>query len=143
LAKLEGKPLPRGRALAEALDMRPSAAWDFVRRMRRSGALRLVSPIKAPPEACECISYLRIHAVRPDEIAALERRIAADPQVTVAAMITGSYDYRLFSRHSDYRSAHAWSRALAAAPGVAHIATRICERVIERPCVAAALLGSP
>jgi DNA-binding Lrp family transcriptional regulator len=142
LARLEGKPLPRGQALAEALDMRPSAAWDFIRRMRRSGALRLVSPVQAPPDACECISYLRVHAVRADEISALERRMADDPLVMDAAMITGWYDYRLFSRHSDYRSANAWSRSLETAPGVAQVATRMCERVIERPGVVAAILGS-
>ena len=142
LARLEGNPLPRGQALADALQMRPSAAWDFVRRLRRSGALRLVSPVKLPLGACECITYLRIDAVRPDDLSELERRIADDPLVMTAAAITGRYDYRLFSRHSDYRSANAWSRALEVAPGVAQVVTRICERVLERPCVAAAILGS-
>lgn len=142
MARLEGKPLPRARALAEALDMRPSAAWDFIRRMRRSGVLRLVSPVKLPPDACECITYLRVDAVRPDDLAALERRISADPLVMAAAAITGRYDYRLFSRHADYRSANAWSRDLEASLGVAQVVTRICETVIERPGMAAAILGS-
>ena len=142
LARLEGKPLPRGQDLADALRMRPSAAWDFIRRVRRSGVLRLVSPVKLPPEACECITYLRVDAVRPDDLAALEHLIAADPLVMVAAAITGRYDYRLFSRHADYRSANAWSRSLEASPGVAQVVTRICETVIERPRVAAAFLGS-
>lgn len=142
LARLEGKPLPRGQDLAEALQMRPSAAWDFIRRMRKSGALRLVSPVKLPPDACECITYLRVDQVRPDDLAALERRMAADPTVMVAARITGRYDYRLFSRHSDYRSANVWSRSLETCPGVAQVVTRICETVVERPCVAAAILGS-
>ena len=142
LARLEGKPLPRGQELADALRLRPSAAWDFVRRLRKSGALRLVSPVRLPPGACECITYLRVDAVRPDALVALERQIVDDPLVTTAARITGRYDYRLFSRHADYRDAHAWSRALEVSPGVAQVVTRICETVIERPCMAAAILGS-
>lgn len=142
LARLEGKPLPRGQDLADALGMRPSAAWDFIRRLRKSGALRLVSPVKLPPQTCECITYLRVDHAVVDDLVALERRIADDPLVMVAARITGRYDYRLFSRHPDYRAANAWSRGLESSPGVAQVVTRICETVIERPGMAAAILVS-
>ena len=142
LTRLEGKPLPRGRDLAAILEMGPSAAWSFVRRLRRAGVLKLVSPVRPPRNACDCVTYLRVDAVRPEDLITLERRIADDPRVMDAALITGCYDYRLFSRHADYRAASAWSRSLEESRGVTKVMTRICRTFVERPGVAAAILGS-
>jgi DNA-binding Lrp family transcriptional regulator len=142
LAALEGKPLPRGRALADTLGMQPSAAWGFVRRMRRAGVLHLVSPVRLRSEVCDCITDVQVDTSNPAALDLFESRIAADPSVLVAARVTGNCDYRLFSRHRDYRSANDWSRSLEADPGVTRVRTRLCDVILDRSGVATAILGS-
>ncbi len=55
LARLEGKPLPRGSDLAAALGLSPNAAWRRIRELRRRGVLDFVSPVKLPA-ACASAS---------------------------------------------------------------------------------------
>jgi DNA-binding Lrp family transcriptional regulator len=142
LARLEGRPLPRGDDLAQVLGLKPAAAWKFVRRMRRAGVLRLVSPVRLRPDTCECITDVQVDATRPADLDALESRFSADLTVMCAARVTGVYDYRLISRHHDYKSANAWSRELEMQPGVMRLRTRMCETVRESWRLAAAILGS-
>ena len=142
LAGLEGKPLPRGQALADALGMRPSAAWEFIRRMKHAGVLQLVSPVQLKPDVCNCITDILIDATKPSEMVLLEKRIVDDPSVMAAVRVTGNYDYRLLSRHRDYRCANDWSRSLEACPCVTRVRTRICMMILDRNGLAGAILGS-
>ncbi len=142
LARLEGEPLPRGQALGDSLGMSASAAWALIRRARRAGVLGLTASVKLQSDVCQCITYVRVSAVKLELLDALEHRIAADPAVMVAARVTGPFDYRLFSRHLDHRVANDWSRCLETLPGVVRVLTRICDRVTERPRLAAVILGS-
>lgn len=142
LARLEGKPLPRGQALADALGVSLVAAWGHIRRLKRLGALGLVSPVRLRPETCECITYLKIQGTRAGDLPSLDARLAADPMVTLASRIAGSFDYRLHSVHEDYRSANDWARSLESHPAVARISTRYCQTLFDTRHYAAAILGS-
>jgi len=142
LARLEGRPLPRGQALADALGVSPATAWNHVRRLRRIGALTFVSLVKLRPDACECITYLQLDAAGPGDLDALDRRLAADPVIMLASRVTGEFDYRIHSLHADCWSANDWSRSLEAAPRVSRISTRFSTTVFERPSYAAAILGT-
>lgn len=134
--------MPRGRALADALGVSPSTAWDLIRRLKRSGALTEITTVSLRPQICECVTYLKVQGLKAGALEALDRRIIADPAVILAARIAGDFDYRLQSLHSDYRSANDWSRAFEADPAVFQITTRICSTVIKRPHYAAAILGA-
>jgi DNA-binding Lrp family transcriptional regulator len=142
LARLEGRPLPRGQALADALGVSPSAAWKYVRRLKRLGALAFVSSVQRPPGICECITYVQVRGTRPGELALLDARLAADPLIIHASRVAGDFDYRLRSLHRNYRSANDWSRSLEADPNVSRISTRFSTTVFERPHYAAAILGT-
>ncbi|MET0272314.1 MAG: HTH domain-containing protein [Phenylobacterium sp.] len=142
LAILEGRPLPRGQALADALGVSVIAAWSHIRRLKGLSLLAFVSPVKFRPETCECITYLKIQGTQAADLVALDARIAADPAVTVASRITGGFDYRLHSVHEDYRRANDWSRNLDSHPAVARISTRYCRTLFDRRSYAAAILGS-
>jgi hypothetical protein len=142
LARLEGKPLPRGQALADALGVSPTAAWKYIRRLKRLGALAFVSSVQLGPETCECITYLQVSGTRPGELAALDGRLAADPSIIQASRVAGDFDYRLYSLHRTYGSANAWSRSLEADPSVSRISTRFSTTLFERPNYAAAILGT-
>jgi DNA-binding Lrp family transcriptional regulator len=142
LAKLEGKPLPRGQALAAALGASPSVAWRRVRNLRRLGALSLVSPVGLRPGMCECVTYLKVDWVHGNSLDPLDSWIANDPAILTAARVTGRYDYRLSSRHQDIGSADDWSRGLLSRPKVAEVLTQFCSTVFNRPTFAAAILGT-
>ena len=141
LAKLEGRTLPRGQALADALGLSPGAAWDLIRDLRRRGVLDLVSVIDDRRPVCECVTYLKVDWTRTPDLAAFDDWLAADPEILAAARIAGNYDYRLRSGHRDVRRANDWSRTLAADPRISKVWTRFCATVFERPRYAAALLG--
>ena len=142
LAKLEGRPLPRGPGLAEALGLSPNAAWRRVRDLKRLGAMAFVSPVRLPPGTCACVTYLKINGAHTGSLDLLDEWIAADPATTAAARVTGTYDYRLNSAHRDLRSANDWSRSLEARPEVAEVRTRFCDILFERHAYAAAILGT-
>lgn len=142
LAKLEGKPLPRGQALVDLLGVSPSAAYRRIRGLRRRGALAFGALVKPSAEACECVTYLKVDWAEAGSGQALERLIARDPEIVTASRITGSYDYRLVSRHRDLRSANDWGRRISAHPVVSNRVTRFCTTVFETSNYAAALLGS-
>jgi DNA-binding Lrp family transcriptional regulator len=142
LASIEGQPLPRGRALAEALGVSAPVAWGHIRRLKRLGALSLCLSVKPPPGSCECITYLQIDGAHFADLKSLDDRIAADPVVIQASRVTGKFDYRLHSVHSDYFSANDWSRNLESDPAVALISTRFSRTVFDRKRYAAAMLGS-
>ncbi|WP_372784613.1 hypothetical protein [Phenylobacterium sp.] len=141
LAKLEGRPLPRGEALAVLLGCDAAAARRFVTRFRERGVLRLADAVQAPPESCDCVSHVRIDWSRVSDQAALERRICMDPAILVADLILGNSDYRLFSRHRDFRAAHGWIRQLESDPAIGQMTTRFCAGLRARPNYAAARLA--
>ncbi len=142
LAKLEGRTLPRGQALADALGLSPSAAWDLIRDLRQRGVLDLVSVVDDQRPVCECVTYLKVDWTRTPDLPAFDAWLAADPEILAAARIAGNWDYRLRSAHRDYRRANDWSRALEADPRITRVWTRFCATVFDRPHYAAALLGS-
>jgi hypothetical protein len=141
LARLEGRPLPRGPALAAELGGRTAAALRVLRRLRRAGWLAFAAATRPAPGACVCISYLLVDWSREaDE--ALEARLREDPAVLAADRILGAADYRLLSSHADHRAANAWMRDLRDAPGVARLTTKFCATVCDRPRFAAARLAA-
>jgi DNA-binding Lrp family transcriptional regulator len=142
LARLEGKPLPRGPDLADVLGLSPNAAWRRIRDLRRRGVLAFVSPVRLPEGMCECVTYLKINGAHVGSLDRLDEWIAADPATTAAATVTGVYDYRLVSMHRDLRSANDWSRRLEARPEVAEVRTSFCSILFERHAYAAAILGT-
>ena len=142
LAKLEGRPLPRGQELAELLGVPSITAWRLVRMFRQVGALRFVSMIRLPPEMCECVTYLKVSWADAGGLEALDAWILADEAITVAVRITGAYDYRLSSRHADFRSASDWSRSLLLRPKVDKAVTQFCTVISDRPNYAAAILAA-
>jgi biotin operon repressor len=142
VARLEGKPLLRGQALADALGLSPAAARAHVRRLKRLGVLAFVSSAQLRPETCECITYLQVGGTGPGDLESLDRRIAADPFILLASRLAGDFDCRLYSRHADYRTADAWSRSFEADPRISRISTRFSKTLFERPNYAAAILGT-
>lgn len=142
LARLEGRPLPRGPELADVLGVSPSAAWRRVHDLKRLGALSFVSPIKLPSGTCECVTYVKINGAHLGGLDLLDEWIATDPATIAAARVTGAYDYRLSSAHRDLRSASDWSRGLEARPEVAEVMTRFCDILFDRHAYAAAILGT-
>jgi hypothetical protein len=141
LARLEGRPLPRGSALEAVLGVGSAAALRFVHRLRRQGWLAFGAVARAPPGACACITYLQIDWSRTSG-EALEASLRADPAILVADRILGAADYRLFSSHADYSAANAWIRQVRETPGVARLTTRFCATVCDRPRFAAARLAA-
>ena len=141
LARLEGRPLPRGSALEAALGLGSAAAMRLLRRLHRQGWLAFGAVARAPPDACACITYLHVDWSRA-AAQMLEDRFRQDPAILTADRILGAADYRLLSSHADYRAANAWIRDLSETPGVARLATRFCATLCERPCFAAARLAA-
>ncbi len=141
LARLEGRPVPRAQALAAALGVDASAAGRLIRRFRREGVLTLAGVARRPDGACECISYLVVDWTKADP-EQLEARLRCDPAVLTADRILGPADYRLFSRHADFRAASAWVRALEIEPGLSRVTARFCASVCDRPYYAAARLAA-
>lgn len=142
LAKLEGRPLPRGQALADLLGVSPTTAWRLVRRLRRQGALRFVSTARLRPGICQCITYLKVDWAGLRSLDSLDDQLARDPAIMTADRITGGCDYRLLSRHADYQTADAWTRDIASHPSVARAETRLCASLWDRPHYAAARLAA-
>jgi hypothetical protein len=140
LARLEGRPLPRGAALAAALGISTSAALRIVRKLRGQGWLAFAAVARPTSDACASISYLVADWSRTSP-GALEDRIRQDPAILVADRILGAADYRLFSSHRDHRAANAWTRDLRDTPGVARLTTKFCATVRDRPRFAAARLA--
>lgn len=142
MSRLEGRPLPRGKALADLLGVSPTAAWRLVRRLRRQGVLGFVSTARIRPDACDCITLLKVDWAHSANLDVLDAHLRADPAIVTADRVTGSSDYRLHSRHADYQAANAWARAIAAHPNVAHAASRFCTALYDRPNYAAARLAA-
>jgi len=142
LSRLEGRPLPRGEALAALLGFDAAAARRFVTRFRALGVLRLTAVLQAPSGSCDCVTDLRIDWSRAGDPAALEQRMRLDPAILVADRMLGSSDYRLFSRHCDYRAANDWIRRFAADPAIGQMTTRFCTGLQGRPRHAAARLAN-
>jgi hypothetical protein len=142
LARLEGKTLPRGQALADVLGISPGAAWEVIRDLRRRGVLGLVSRVSDGQTPCECVTYLKVDWTQLTDLPAFDDWLARDPEILVAVRIAGQYDYRLRSGHRDFRRANDWSRDLQADPRVSKVWTRFCTTVFDRPNYAAAILGS-
>lgn len=142
LAKLEGRPLPRGQVLADLLGVSPTTAWRLVRRLRRQGALRFVSTARLRPRTCQCITYLKVDWAGLRSLESLDDKLRRDPAIMTADRITGGCDYRLLSRHADYQSANAWTRDIESHPSVARAETRFCASMWDRPHYAAARLAA-
>jgi hypothetical protein len=141
LARLEGRPLPRGGALAAALGVSTSAARRILRKLRGQGWLAFAGVARPTAHGCACISYLAADWSRTAR-QTLEDRLRQDPAILVADRILGAADYRLFSSHGDHRAANAWARALSETPGVGRLTTKICANVCDRPRFAAARLAA-
>jgi len=88
------------------------------------------------------VTDLRIDWSRAGDPAALEQRMRLDPAILVADRMLGSSDYRLFSRHCDYRAANDWIRRFAADPAIGQMTTRFCTGLQGRPRHAAARLAN-
>jgi len=142
LSRLEGRPLPRGQALADLLGVSPTAAWRLVRRLRRQGALGFVSTARLRADACQCVTLLKVDWRATSNLDALDAHLCADAAIVTADRVTGAADYRILSQHADYQRANAWTRALAAHPNVAHAVSRFCNTVYDRPNYAAARLAA-
>jgi len=142
VAKLEGKPLPRGGALAEVLELSPAAASRLVRGLRRRGALGSVSLVGLAPGVCECLTYIKIDWLQGGAPQLLDDWIAKDPAIVDGARVTGNFDYRLMSRHRSFRAANDWSQGLMSRPKVSDVLTHFCTTKFDRPNYAAAILGT-
>jgi hypothetical protein len=141
LAKLEGRPLPRGPALEAALGVSAAAALRLVRKLRRAGLLAFAAVTRPAPGACACISYLQIDwSLTTSQT--LEDGFRRDPAICLADRILAAADYRLVSSHADHRAANSWIRGLRDTPGVARLTTRFCATVCDRPRFAAARLAA-
>lgn len=141
LARLEGRPLPRGRALEARLGLSPAAARRMIHRLRARGLLTITGAGPPPPGGCACVTYVHLDWTQA-RAEALEARFRDDPAVLIADRLLGPSDYRLFSRHADYRVASAWVRDLEAEPGVSRLGNRFCTLAWDRPHYAAARLAS-
>jgi hypothetical protein len=141
LARLEGRPLPRGAALAAVLGVSTTTALRIVRKLRRQGWLASAAVARPAPHDCACISYLLVDWSRAT-VETLEDRLRRDTAVLVADRVLGAIDYRLFSIHADHRAANTWMRDLRETPGVARLTTRFCATVCDRPRFAAARLAA-
>ena len=141
LARLEGRPLPRGPALEAVLGVRAATALRLMHRLRRDGWLTFATVHRTSRGDCACISYLSIDwsLTGPET---LEARFQVDPAILTADRILGAADYRLFSCHADHRAANAWVRELRETRGLARISTRFCATVCDRPRFAAARLAA-
>lgn len=140
LAKLEGRPLPRGQALVDLVGLSSSAAYRRIRELKRRGALAFAASVR-PSKACECVTYLKVDWAKAGTGRLLEDAIARDPAIVSASRITGSHDYRLVTRHPDFRNAEDWGRRMSAHPMVSNRLTRFCSTVFETSNYAAAILG--
>ena len=141
LARLEGAPLPSGEDLADLLGLSRKAAYGVLTRLRQSGVLRTIMVAQPGDWVCECVAYLRVWMTDKAALAALERRLARDPSVTVVAQISGVHDYRLEALHPDVTRAQAWFRNLLTDDAVAQGDLRFTRTVHKRFTTAAALLA--
>lgn len=104
--------------------------------------LGVISLVGLGPETCECVTYLKVDWIGGDGLQALDAWILDDPAILIGARVTGAYDYRLVSRHLDYRAANAWSRDLMFRPKVLRVLTQFCTTQFDRPNYAAAMRGT-
>ena len=142
LALIEGRPLPRGQALADLLGLSQNAARALVRRLVKQGVLILADTVPANSIGVDCISYIEVDAVQAGNLEALDDYLRADPVIVVADRITGNFDYRLCSRHPDYRKANEWARGLASRADIARVLSQVCMSRREQLTYAAALLAA-
>jgi hypothetical protein len=140
VAQLEGARLPSGEELATQLGVTRKAAYQLLTRLRESGILRTITATQPGDLLCECVAYLRCWMTNPADLAALEKRLAGDPSVTLVAQITGAHNYRIEAFHPDFIKAQAWFRILLLDDAVSQGELRFTRTVLRRFSVAAALL---
>ncbi|MEO8115854.1 MAG: hypothetical protein ABI655_15805, partial [Phenylobacterium sp.] len=80
--------------------------------------------------------------VRARKFQFLDEFIANDPEIVSASRIAGNYDYRIVSKHLDFRSANEWAARMSSHPMVSNIQMKFCATVFDRSNYAAAILGS-
>jgi len=141
LARLEGRPLPRGPALEAELGIGAGPTLRLLRRLQRQGWLKFGAVARAPPDACACISYVQADWSAASAVT-LEDRFRDDSAILSADRILGASDYRLLSTHGDYRQASTWLRELREAPGVGRLTSKFCAAICDRPRFAAARLSA-
>ena len=68
-----------------------------------------------------CTTWVRMASMTIEDIAGFEADLVADPAVTSAQRVTGSFDYRLSTHHRDWADGAKWARALRCRPEVAEV----------------------
>lgn len=139
--QLEGRPFPSAAVLSAELGVSKPAAWRLLSRLKRTGVMRAMNLVKRMPGTYECAAYLRARLTNPGAVADLERRLENDPVVTVAAKLTGSYDYRVVSMHRSVYIANDWFRDLLKDPAVTDGVLELMNTILDRPLYAAAIVG--
>ncbi len=142
LARLEGEPWLSMDNLAAKLGLPRKSVGRVVGRLRRSGVLRTVALASAKESACQCIVYLRTRSTDQRALAALEDHLIGDPSITMAAQVTGGYDYRIEALVGDIAEAQAWFRGLLDLEAIGGGTLQLTRTVFKRFGAAAAMLGS-
>jgi DNA-binding Lrp family transcriptional regulator len=75
----------------------------------------------------EMVTLVTLKAPSADGLAAFEAFLLSDASVTMAARVSGRFDYQLTSFHKDIREADAWRRGLVSQADIAQVSQRRVE----------------
>lgn len=141
VALVEGRPRMFGRHLARALGISSTSAWRLLSQLRARGVTRLASAVRTAGD-CECVAYLDLAWKDAAAVTELDDFLGKDPTVADAVRVTGSADYRVRAFQRDVAAAHDWFAALLRQGGVRGGRLVFVRSLFDRPCYAAAILGS-
>lgn len=116
LQACDGRPMRSRAGLSKALGLSPAAVTRALDSLQRRGLLRIVSMVDpgAAGRLTESLAKLRLDWTKPEEIAALEEELRADPAVLAARYVLGPFDLYVEAAHHDHSEAATWGRDLKA-----------------------------
>lgn len=120
------------------------APWHRARRwidaLYRRGFVREVTAINFEAAGrVHGLTRLRVELADPLALAALETRVAQDPCVYTAVILSGRWDFELQSQHESLRAFGAWQDGYRKPPVVA-AESHVWGRLVFRRSMAAALV---
>jgi DNA-binding Lrp family transcriptional regulator len=119
-------------AILRRLKISPPILRQRLSMLKARGVARTVT-IYDPKQAgrpIETVTLVALSALSADSLAQFEALLLSDSCVTMAARVSGRFDYQLTSFHTDIRDVDAWRRGLASRPCVAKVSQRRVETLV-------------
>lgn len=143
VALIEGRPMLKGRDLADMLGVSSTTAWRILTRLETLGIIRqdTATGRELAGGACECLAYLNAAWIDRAALEAFDRALETDHAIWSAVRIAGKFDYRVQAFHADVAAANAWFRRLLSRPAISGGKLVFLRTILDRPRFAAAVLG--